>query len=293
MDTAHDTWAEADGEFEWCETMDIPLLGVVAAGEPYQAFPVDETLSVPTTLWGGKQVFALRVRGNSMIDEGIHNGDYIVVEPRQTADNGQTVVAEIDGAVTVKKYHREADGSIRLEPANPEMLPLVVRGEHIRIIGVVAGVLRKFGFGDTQGTRACRPAGLLEGALSPQTPTPSDPQACEPPAAPRAAAPRTAPAKSRRLVDEASIDLEVNAIDAQLVRWNTAITHAQQDRRLRAHVPDMAELGRDLQALRDWCARTHKPGLRRALIDEANKVIRRMQRFATVTPVRLPDLVLH
>ena len=266
MDGAFDAWAEADEGFEWSGMTDIPLLGVVAAGEPYQAFPVDETLSVPTTLWGGKQVFALRVRGNSMIDEGIHNGDYIIVEPRQTADNGQTVVAEIDGAVTVKKYHREADGSIRLEPANPEMLPLIVRGEHVRIIGIVAGVLRKFGFGETR-------------------PLPAPP--------PRAPASRTAQAKPRRPVDQASIDLEVNAIDAQLVRWNAAIAHAQQDRRLRSHVSEMAELGRDLQALRDWCARTHKPGLRRALIDEANKVMRRMQRFATVTPVQLPDLVLH
>ena len=78
-----------------------------------------------------------------------------------------------------------------------------------------------------------------------------------------------------------------------MIRWNVAITHAKQDRRLRRHVTQMEELGRDLQALRDWCARTHKPGLRRALLTEANKVMRRMQRFASVTPVRLPDLVLH
>jgi repressor LexA len=266
MDAAYDTWAEADEAFEWCNMIDIPLLGAVAAGEPYQAFPIDETLSVPTTLWGGRHVFALRVRGDSMIDEGIHNGDYIIVEPRQTADNGQTVVAEIDGAVTVKKYHRETDGSIRLEPANPEMLPLIVRGEHVRIIGAVAGILRKFGFGETRPQAAARP---------------------------RPAVPRPSPSKPRRPVDDASIDLEVNAIDAQLVRWNAAMAHAQQDRRLRSHVPEMAEIGRDLQALRDWCARTRKPGLRRALIDEANKVMRRMQRFATVTPVQLPDLVLH
>jgi len=264
MDAA-ESW-EIDEAFDWCETMEIPLLGVVAAGEPYQAFPVDETLSVPTTLWGGKRVFALRVRGNSMIDEGIHDGDHIIVEPRQTADNGQTVVAEIDGAVTVKKYHRETDGSIRLEPANPEMLPLIVRGEHVRIIGIVAGVLRKFGFGEGRPVTA---------------------------APPRRAAQQPSPSKPRRQVDEASIDLEVNAIDAQLVRWNTAIAHAQHDRRLRAHVAEMAELGRDLQALRDWCARTQKRNLRRALIDEANRVMRRMQRFATVTPVKLPDLVLH
>ena len=242
MDTAYDGWTEAvqaDEAFEWCEMSEIPLLGTVAAGEPYQAFPIDETLRVPTTLWGGKQVFALRVRGNSMIDEGIHNGDYIIVEPRQTADNGQTVVAEIDGAVTVKKYHREPDGSIRLEPANPEMLPLIVRGEHVRIIGLVAGVLRKFGFGEARSI---------------------------PTAQPRPATHRP-PARPRRPVDDASIDLEVNAIDAQLVRWNAAIAHAQHDRHLRRHVPEMAEIGRDLQALRDWCARTRKPGLRRALID--------------------------
>jgi repressor LexA len=262
MHTAN-TWLDAGDTFDWCDTMEIPFLGVVAAGEPYHAFPVDETLSVPTTMWGGKQVFALRVRGSSMIDEGIHHGDHIIVEPRQTADNGQTVVAEIDGAVTVKKYYRETDGSIRLEPANPELLPLVVRGEHVRIIGIVAGVLRKFGFGET------RPLPTEQPRVRAATPTP------------------------RPLVDNASIDLEVNAIDAQLVRWNAAIVHAQQDRRLRTHVPEMAELGRDLQALRDWCARTKKPGLRHALIGEANKVMRRMQRFATVTPVRLPDLVLH
>jgi len=257
----------ADDAFELCAMMEIPLLGVVAAGEPYQAFALEETLSVPTTLWGGKQVFALRVRGNSMVDEGIHNGDFIIVEPRQFADNGQTVVAEIDGCVTVKKYHRETDGHVRLQPANPEMLPLVVRGDQVRIIGVVAGVLRKFGFGE------------------------------RPPAATPAldARPGGAPGlrRSATAPDQASIDLEVNAIDSQLVRWNAAVAHAQRDRRLRHHVAQMADLGRDLQALRDWCARTHKPGLRRALLAEATKVIRRMQRFAAVTPVQLPDLVLH
>ena len=267
MDVGQSSWAVADDDaFELCAMEEIPLLGIVAAGEPYQAFAIDETLSVPTALWGGKSVFALRVQGNSMIDEGIHNGDYLIVEPRALAENGQTVVAEVDGCVTVKKYFREADGQVRLQPANPEMLPLIVRGKDVRIIGLVTGVLRKFGFGE----KHAAPTSVV-----------------------RRSAPPPPPTRPRSVEDAASIDLAVNVIDSQIVRWNAAITHAKQDRRLRRHVVQMEELGRDLQALRDWCARTHKPGLRRALLGEANKVIRRMQRFASVTPVRLPDLVLH
>jgi repressor LexA len=271
METRTESSWETDGEeaFELCATMEIPLLGVVAAGEPYHAFSIEETLAVPKTLWAGKQVFALRVRGSSMIDEGIHNGDYLIVEPRATAENGQTVVAEIDGAVTVKKYFREANGAVRLQPANPEMLPLTIRGDHVRIIGVVAGILRKFGF-----------------AEKPSVPSTAPPQTGQQP---------HVPCKPRRLVaeDTASIELGVNVIDSQLIRWDAAIAHANHDKRLRHHVAQMEELRRNLQSLRDWCARTNKPGLRRALIAEANKVIRRMQRFASVTPVRLPDLVLH
>jgi len=262
--------AECESDFELSETVEIPLLGVVAAGQPYQAFAVDDTLTVPTTLWGGKEVFALRVRGTSMIDEGIHNGDYLIVEPRATADNGQTVVAEIDGAVTVKKFYREPDGAIRLQPANPDMLPLIVRGKQVRIIGVVTGILRKFGFGERAATG--RPG---TPAASRPAPRPHKPRPVAPPA------------------DAASLELAVNVIDRQLVRWQTAVDQARQDRSLRRHLVRMEELGRDLQALRDWCARTHKPGLRRALIAEANTVMRRMQRFAALVPVRLPDLVLH
>ncbi|MFQ5666327.1 MAG: transcriptional repressor LexA [Candidatus Binatia bacterium] len=274
MDACNDAGLTAAGEMGnmGCrDTIEIPLLGEVAAGAPYQAFAVEETLNVPTTLWAGKRVFALRVRGKSMIDEGIHHGDYLIVEPRPVADNGQTVVAEIDGCVTVKKYYREADGRVRLQPANPEMLPLTMRGDHVRIIGVVAGVLRKFGFGD--GRRA---AGMSKGSGTGCT--------------------RSASGVRRAggaVADTASIDLEVNVMDSQLIRWESALARARQDRRLVRHVARMEELGRDLQTLREWCARTNKPGLRRALLLEANKVMRRMQRFASTTTVRLPDLVLH
>ncbi len=252
-----DGWLAAEGGLEWCDTVEVPLLGVVAAGEPYEASTLNETLSVPTTLWGGKQVFALRVRGHSMIDEGIHHGDYLIIEPRATADNGQTVVAEIDGAVTVKKYYREADGQVRLQPANPEMLPLRISGEHVRIIGVVAGVVRKFGFEKQRTSAPARPAGR------------------------------------RNAEEDASLELAVNVMDSQLVRWQAAITRAKQDKRLRRHIVEMEELARNLQAVRDWCARTSKVTLRRALVTEANRIMQRMQRFAAVTPVELPDLVLH
>jgi repressor LexA len=265
-----EAWAGTDGLFEeWHDSIEIPLLGDVAAGEPYAAFPVEDMLAVPATLWGGRKVFALRVRGSSMIDEGIHHGDYLIVEPREVAENGQTVVAEVDGCVTVKKLYREADGAVRLQPANSELLPLIVRGSQIRIIGVVTGVLRKMGF-----SGARRPNG-------------------EQPRRRSTRAPSRQPRRSAAAGDSVPIDLEVNAIDAQIERWNEAMAQAKRDRRLRSHVGQMAELGRDLTTLRDWCARTEKPSLRRALLVEAAAVMRRMQRFANVTAVRLPDLVLH
>lgn len=272
METWQTPW-ELDESLDACAMGDIPLLGSVAAGLPYQAFPTEDTLSVPTMLWSGKKVFALRVRGSSMIDEGIQDGDFLIVEPRVDADNGQTVVAEVDGGVTVKLFHRGDDGSIRLQPANPEMLPLVVRGGDIRILGVVVGVMRRFGFRN-------KPA-------------------ASPPAAPDTTAasrpsqrPATSPARAPKL-DSASLDLAVNAMEGQLGRWNAAIEHAQRDRKLRKHVEEMVALGRDLQTLREWCSRTQKPGLRRALVEEAIKVMRKMQRFANVVPVQLPELLLH
>jgi repressor LexA len=269
MEASDDTWLTREDDLEWGETVAVPLLGVVAAGEPYEACVLNETLDVPTALWGGKQVFALRVRGHSMIDEGIHHGDYLIVEPRAVAENGQTVVADIDGCVTVKKYYREPDGQIRLQPANPEMLPLRISGERVRIIGVVAGIVRKLGFDKNR----------------------SQPAAMAAAGAPRAASnPRRVAARE---TDCASLELAVNVMDSQLVRWQAAIARAKQDKRLRRHLVQMEELCRNLQAVRDWCARTHKPILRRALIAEANRIMQRMQRFAAVTPVQLPDLVLH
>lgn len=127
------------------ESNDIPLLGTVAAGQPIEAILSHDTVSVPKDMQGRGRTFALRVRGDSMIDENIQDGDIIVVASQKTADNGQVVVALIDGNyATVKKFYREPD-FIRLEPANPQFKPIFIKTpERIQIQGVVRGLIRKY-----------------------------------------------------------------------------------------------------------------------------------------------------
>jgi hypothetical protein len=138
------------------------------------------------------------------------------------------------------------------------MLPLIVPAQDVRVRGVVVGVLRKFGFA---GGREKAPA-------------------------------KTAPRATRRLAarDDATLDLEINAIDSQLARWRSLLTAESLDEHDRVR---MASLGRDLQALRDWCARTAKPSLRRALLIDANQLIQRMQRFLKARTIDLPEPTLH
>lgn len=124
---------------------EIPLLGTVAAGQPIEAILSHDTIAVPPDLHGRGRTFALRVRGDSMIDEHIQDGDIIIVTSQKTADNGQVVVALIDGNyATVKKFYRETD-FIRLEPANPQFKPIFIKTpERIQIQGVVTGLIRKY-----------------------------------------------------------------------------------------------------------------------------------------------------
>ncbi len=124
---------------------EIPLLGVIAAGYPIEAVLNQETISVPRSLLGRQKTFALRVRGNSMIDEQICNGDLIIVDSRSIAENGQTVVALVDHQeATVKRFYSEQGGQVRLEPANPEYQSIVVASERVQIQGVVIGLIRKY-----------------------------------------------------------------------------------------------------------------------------------------------------
>jgi len=127
------------------EKHEIPLLGVVAAGAPIEAVLNYETVCIPRDMMRDGRMFALRVRGDSMIDEQIRDNDVIVLQSKQIADNSQTVVALIDGSdATVKKFYGGRN-QVRLEPANPNYKPIVVRPpERVQIQGIVVGVIRKY-----------------------------------------------------------------------------------------------------------------------------------------------------
>lgn len=122
---------------------EVALFGYVAAGRPIEPFPDEETIEVPSSLLGKGEHFVLRVRGDSMIEDGIRDGDYVVVARRATAQNGQTVVALVRGEATLKKYY--AEGSrVRLQPANASMKPLTVDAQDLTLQGVVTGLIRDY-----------------------------------------------------------------------------------------------------------------------------------------------------
>jgi repressor LexA len=123
---------------------DVPLLGLVAAGLPIEANEGQDTITVPEEFVRRDNTFCLRVKGESMVDEGIRDGDYIIVEGRDGASAGETVVALIGSEATVKKYYPEQGGRVRLQPANPAMEPIFVNEEDMRIRGVVVGLMRRY-----------------------------------------------------------------------------------------------------------------------------------------------------
>ena len=124
--------------------VDVPLLGKVTAGNPIEAIEVpDEYFSLPATMINGKkEVFTLRVSGESMINVGIYDGDIIIVERKNTAINGEKVVAMTEeNEVTVKTYYKE-NGHFRLQPENDTMAPIIL--DKVSILGKVIGLYRKF-----------------------------------------------------------------------------------------------------------------------------------------------------
>ena len=125
-------------------SVELPLLGYVAAGVPIEAIATTETISVPQDFVAKRDTYVLRVRGNSMIEEQICDGDLVIVEDRKNPQNGEMVIALLGGSdVTLKKLYRE-DGRIRLQPANPTMQPLLVDPDQVQVQGVVVGVMRKY-----------------------------------------------------------------------------------------------------------------------------------------------------
>ena|ERR1044072_539387 len=119
----------------------IPLLGTIAAGRPIEAVSTNETIDIPKDMMG-RNVYALRVKGESMIEDGILNGDYVICEHTKTAKNGDIVVALVDDdSVTLKRFYKEKE-YIRLQPANSNMNPLFLK--QVAIQGKVRGLIRKF-----------------------------------------------------------------------------------------------------------------------------------------------------
>jgi repressor LexA len=218
----------------------VPLVGVIAAGRPFETFAVRETLEVARGTWKERNVFALRVRGHSMHDDGIFDGDYLLIEPRVHIRDGQTVVADVDGQPTVKRFYREPDGGIRLQPANDALLPFILTEERVTVRGVVVGVLRKHGFKG----RARRPTKVQ----------------------PRAVA----------TADNRTLDLALRIVQHNLAEWERVARPPAGERTAR----DVAELGASLRALHDTYAATENPRLRRALLEEAAKISRRMRAVA-------------
>jgi repressor LexA len=124
----------------------VPLLGQVAAGRPIEPFPQEESIEVPASLLGKGEHFVLRVRGESMIDDGILDGDFVVVARREKAEIGQTVIALVRGEATLKRYYLEGQ-RVRLQPANAAMKPLTFDARDVTIQGVVTGLIRDYAHG--------------------------------------------------------------------------------------------------------------------------------------------------
>jgi repressor LexA len=127
------------------QAVELPLLGRVAAGSPIEAIESSETIFVPENMVGKSDTYVLQVKGDSMIEEQIRDGDYVIVENRRIARDGEMVIALVDGeSVTLKKLYREGGGKVRLQPANAALQPIVLDQDQVRVQGVVIGVLRKY-----------------------------------------------------------------------------------------------------------------------------------------------------
>jgi len=127
-------------------SISLPILGLVAAGQPIETLGMHaETLEVPPFMVGRKNSYVLQVKGDSMIDEGIHTGDYVVVTEKPLPSNGEMVIALINGGeATLKRYYKEKT-HIRLQPSNAAMEPIIIEpGTPIEIQGVVIGLIRKY-----------------------------------------------------------------------------------------------------------------------------------------------------
>jgi len=127
--------------------IELPIVGYIAAGEPIDAIenPINTVLVSADLISKTKRCYVLQVRGDSMIDEGIFDGDNVVLQHQETANNGDIVVALLDnGFATLKKFYNENNGKVRLQPANKKMQPIIVKANEMKIQGKVTGIIRKY-----------------------------------------------------------------------------------------------------------------------------------------------------
>jgi repressor LexA len=122
---------------------ELPLFGYIAAGRPLDVEVSDETISVPEHLTARGENYVLKVRGDSMVDDGILDGDLVIISRREQAYNGEMVVANVNGEVTLKRIYREGE-RVRLQPANATMSPIYAQARDVAVQGVVVGLMRRF-----------------------------------------------------------------------------------------------------------------------------------------------------
>ena len=123
---------------------ELPLFGVVAAGSPIESIADEERVFVPASFLRSGEHFVLRVRGDSMIDDGVHDGDLVVVQQARSAADGEMVVAMVAEEVTLKRIYREGASQVRLQPANPALAPILIPAREVEVQGVVVGLLRRY-----------------------------------------------------------------------------------------------------------------------------------------------------
>ena len=123
---------------------EIPLFGVVAAGSPIESIPDEERIFVPADFLRSGDHYVLKVRGDSMIGDGVHDGDLVVVQRAKEARDGEMVVALVSGEATLKRIYHEGRQDIRLQPANPALPTMIVPADDVQVQGVIVGLLRRY-----------------------------------------------------------------------------------------------------------------------------------------------------
>lgn len=139
----HSRTAKRRADADRAQSRELPLFGYIAAGRPLDVDVSNETITVPEHLTTRGENYVLKVRGDSMVEDGILDGDLVIIARRERADNGEMVVANVNGEVTLKRLYQEGE-TVRLQPANSMMSPIYAAARDVSVQGVVVGLMRRF-----------------------------------------------------------------------------------------------------------------------------------------------------